>query len=130
MMKKNGETAQLTATQPPQTHSLNSTQTRETPIIPSYYDEAYSVGQLDLSLVKLDTECTSHMFGSRILLSNLRQTPPSPIHVASKTGKIYASQRGSAHMGQLRLKNVIYSSELSANLISAGMLYDEGYDIQ
>lgn len=101
MIKKNGETAQLTTIKSSQATSAQPNSTLDTPIAPSYYDEAYSVGQQNLSLVTLDTACTSHMFGSKIIVGNLHQTPPSPIQVASKTGCIYARQRGSAHLGQL-----------------------------
>jgi len=125
LMKTKVETAALTTTKTPQA----STSSSITPITPSYYDEAYAVGSQDLSVVSLDTACTSHMFGSKILLHGLQSIPPSPIQVASKTGDIYAHHRGTAHLDKLRLERVIYSPELSANLVSAGMLYDAGYDI-
>lgn len=126
MMRKTGETAQLTSTHTSTTPSMST----NIQTVPSYYDEAYSVGKQDLMLVTLDTGCTSHMFGNRRYLSRMQQIPPSPIHVASTTGAIYATEKGCAHIGRLRLKNIIHSSKLSANLISAGMLYNDGFEIK
>ena len=87
------------------------------------------MGNQDQSVVTLDTACSSHMFGNRQYLHQMRSMPPSPIQVASKTGGISAREQGIAILGQLRLDTVIYSPELSANLVLAGMLYDDGYDI-
>lgn len=92
-MKKNGESAALTSIS-----SKSSTPSPSIPITPSYYDEAYAVGSQDLSMVTLDTACTSHMFGTRKLLNNIHTTAPSSIQVASKNGNILASERGTAHL--------------------------------
>lgn len=127
MMKGKGETAQLTTIQP---QSTTSAPIEILPVTPSYYDEAYAVGDQDLTVVTLDTACSSHMFGSRIFFKQLRPTAPSSIKVASKSGNILAHKKGLVAIGSLGLKEVIYSPELLANLISAGMLYDEGYDIR
>lgn len=127
MIKKNGETAQLTSTR---TANQTPSSINNAPVAPSYYDEAYAVGTQDLLFVTLDTGCTSHMFGNRQYLSRMRQIPPSPIHVASKSGDIYAKEKGTAHIGRFRLENLIHSPELAANLILAGMLYDKGYNIK
>lgn len=126
-MKKNSETAQLTSLKPLNPPTQSST---ILPTTPSYYDEAYSTGTQDHTMVTLDTACTSHMFGNQKFLSRLKPMPPSPIHVASNTGDIFAHEQGSALIGQLCLERVIHSPELSANLVSAGMLYDDGYEIK
>lgn len=131
LMKKQTETAHLTTVK----SALNQDTWSEPkflsalPITPSYYNEAYAVGNQDQSVVTLDTACSSHMFGNRQYLQQMRSMPPSPIQVASKTGGISAREQGIAILGQLRLDTVIYSPELSANLVLAGMLYDDGYDI-
>lgn len=127
MMKKKGETAQLASIQ---AHESSSQATANLPVTPSYYDEAYAVGKQHLWLVTLDTACTSHIFGCRNFFNHLWQTSTSFIKVASKAGAISAHQKGSVIIGRLRLKVVIYSPDLSANLVSAGMLYNEGYDIK
>lgn len=128
MMKKKSETAQLTTVKLTPSTSQAST-TSSTAKTPSYYDEAYATGHEDQSLITLDTACTSHMFGNRSFLHHLKPMPLSPIQVASKTGDIYAHEQGVAILGQLHLKNVIHSPELSANLIPAGILYDDGFKI-
>lgn len=76
LMKKNGETAQLTSIK----QSTPSSQPTSTiPPTPSYYNEAYATGNQDLTMVTLDTACTSHMFGNKIFLSRLRHAALSPI---------------------------------------------------
>lgn len=127
MMKKNSESASLTIAR---TTPSSTSSSVKAPVTSSYYDEAYAVGLQDLLVVTLDTTCTSHMFGSQILLQNLKWIPPSWIQVASKTGDIYTYGRGLAHLDKLQLGKVIYSPELLENLISAGILYGEGYDIR
>lgn len=104
MIKKKGETAQLTSVS--MTNPIpNSSSTL--PVTPSYYDEAYAVGKQDLAIVTLDTACTSHMFGNKKYLTQIKPVSPSSIQVASTTGDIVAHERGSLHIGGLRLSDVI-----------------------
>lgn len=100
LMKQKPESANLITTQSiePSTQSPVANHT------PSYYDEAYATGTQTLTVVTLDTACTSHMFGNKTLLHHLRKTPPTSIQVASKTGNIFAHERGTAILDQLRLE--------------------------
>lgn len=97
---------------------------------PSYWDDAFIVGRSSLDYITLDSAATSTMFGNHGLLKNLVPTQPSEIGVALKNGAIYSTHRGDFKMGGLCLKSVIYSPDLSVNLISAGKIYDMGLDIK
>lgn len=98
MMKKNSETAALTVTR---ATSSTSSLLINVPVTPLYYDEVYSVGPQNLTMVTLDTACTSHMFGSKTLLHNLKPIPQSPIQVASKSGEILAHERGLVYLDKI-----------------------------
>lgn len=97
--------------------------------IPSFYDEAFHVGPDSLNQLTLDTAATSTMFGNRSLLSDVLPSTPSHIGMASKGTSVVAEHRGQFRMGRLSIPDVLYSPHLSVNLISAGYLYDMGYDI-
>ncbi|KAG0143347.1 hypothetical protein CROQUDRAFT_96372 [Cronartium quercuum f. sp. fusiforme G11] len=100
-------------------------------MVPSFYNEAFATGSnLDEDIITLDMATTSHMFGSEKYLSKITSIIPLPINVASKNGKVYANFKGTVHIGGLKLMGVLLSKELSVNLISAGLLYDEGFDIR
>lgn len=92
----------------------------------SYYDTAFSATITKLPTV-MDTGASSHMFGEKNAFSSMRSTPPSTIAVASKDGSIYSGHRGCVIIGCLTLKDVLYSNELTGNLISIGRLCDDGY---
>lgn len=92
----------------------------------SYYDEAFTTF-LTPSCDIFDTGATTHMFSDSSRLSNLTNIPPSRIGVASKGGSIWSTTKGSVLMPGLTLRDVLYSSELTANLISIGRLCDDGY---
>lgn len=92
----------------------------------SYYDTAFSAMTTTLPTV-MDTGASSHMFGDKAIFKSLRSSPPSQIAVASKGGDITLIYRGCVVLGSLTLKNVLYSDQLTGNLISVGRLCDDGY---
>lgn len=92
----------------------------------SYYDTAFSVMATTLPTV-MDTGASSHMFGDKSTFRSMHPSPPSKIAVASKGGAIFSRYQGCVEMGSLNLKNVLYSNELTGNLISVGRLCDDGY---
>lgn len=92
----------------------------------SYYDTAFSAVSMLLPTV-LDTGASSHMFGEKAAFSSLHPTQPSYIGVASKGGSIVSRTQGCVNIGTLSLKNVLYSDQLTGNLISVGRLCDNGY---
>lgn len=96
----------------------------------SFYDEAFTTGPTNLSVITLDAGATSHMFGNPDLLQAITDITPSKINVAAKDSPIYAIGRGSSRIGRLQLSHVLYSPHLGGNLVSAGKLYDNGYDIE
>ncbi|KAG0152611.1 hypothetical protein CROQUDRAFT_151491 [Cronartium quercuum f. sp. fusiforme G11] len=111
---------------PSQTHEAS-----DSSATPSFFDEAFATTvNVEEDIITLDTAATSHMFGNKDYISDLTPTVPSPINVASKNGKIYANHRGVAHLGGLRLTGVLWSKDLGVNLVSAGLLYDNGFKIQ
>lgn len=75
----------------------------------------------------MDTGASSHMFGEKAAFSSLHQTSPSHIEVASKGGFIVSTSRGGVKLGALSLKNILYSDQLTGNLISVGRLCNDGY---
>lgn len=99
------------------------------PHVPSYYEEAFFLGNSTADSVILDTGATAHMFCKKEFLVELFDAPPSAIKVASEAGTIFAAQRGTAVVADLTFRNVLFSPDLTANLISASQLYDEGYNI-
>lgn len=110
------ESAQLTAT----------TSTHQDEVNLSYYDEAF-ITSITHSRDIFDTGATSHMFSNHGRLSHPVDTPPSRIGVASKSGAIWSTVKGSVHLSGITLRNVLYSPELTGNLISIGRLCDDGY---
>ena len=92
----------------------------------SYYDTAFSATTSSLPTV-MDTGASSHMYGDRKPFVSIRSTPPSPIAVASKNGSIQSRHKGCVALGRLLLKDVLYSDQLTGNLISVGRLCDDGY---
>lgn len=91
----------------------------------SYYDEAFSVSSSRVPDI-FDTGATTHMFADQSRMKDLVAIPPSRIGVASKTGSIWATLKGSVNYHGLILKNVLHSPELTANLISIGRSCDSG----
>lgn len=75
----------------------------------------------------MDTGASSHMFGEKGPFNSLQTTPPSGIAVASKTGSIFSRHWGCVTLGSLNLKDVLYSDQLTGNIISIGRLCDDGY---
>lgn len=108
--------------------------TRDNPHIPShkpdanvlYYDTAFSATTTTLPTL-MDTGASSHMFGERKPFDSMRSTPPSSIGLASKNGSIFSRNWGCVILGTLNLKDVLYSDQLTGNLISVGRLCDDGY---
>ena len=94
----------------------------------SYYDEAFSAFSSRVTKVPdiFDTGATTHMFSDKSRFNNLTSISPSCIGVASKEGSIWATQKGSVNFHGLTLRNVLHSPELTANLISIGLLCDSG----
>lgn len=92
----------------------------------SYYDTAFSAAVTKLPTV-MDTGASSHMFGDKSAFTSMRLTSPSNIAVASKGGSISSRQRGCVSLGSLNLQEVLYSNELTGNLVSVGRLCDDGY---
>lgn len=92
----------------------------------SYYDTAFSVTTTTLPTV-MDTGASSHMFGERSAFTSMQASSPSKIGVASKGGSISARHRGCVDLGSLKLNGVLYSDELTGNLILVGRLCDDGY---
>lgn len=70
---------------------------------------------------------SSHMFNDASLFATLQAIPPTRINVASKDGGVWATHRGSVKFGKLHLDNVLYSPQLTSNLVSIGRLCDAGY---
>lgn len=116
---KSMDAAKLTCEQP--SNSVN-----EPDADVSYYDTAFSAKTTKLPTV-MDTGASSHMFGGKSAFSLLRSTSPSNIAVASKGGSISSRQQGCVNLGSLIFKEVLYSSELTGNLVSVGRLCDDGY---
>lgn len=92
----------------------------------SYYDTAFSAIDTRLPTV-MDTGASSHMFGDKNVFSSLHPTTTSHIGVASMGGSIQSTSRGCVKIGHLTLRNVLYSNQLTGNLISVGRLCDDGY---
>lgn len=87
-----------------------------------------------------DTACDRHMFGYASLLEDVQRVTPVTIKVANedKESCIVASHMGTALLkgtgcnGEqcvIKIKNVLYTSSLPANLISITALYDDGYRV-
>lgn len=85
-----------------------------------------------------DTACNQHIFGSAMLLDNIRTVDPVWINVENtdKSSRILATQMGTAHLHSFDTRgtptmtdvpNVLYSPSLPANLISITQPYDSGY---
>lgn len=87
---------------------------------PLDYDEAFITNITPSMVITLDAGATSHMFSDRDLLSRYGDIEPSQIEVAAKNKPIYATGRGSARIQGLQLENILISSALGANLVSAG----------
>lgn len=95
----------------------------------SHWDEAFIATDDQLSLldaVILDSGSTCQMFKDRIYFESISEIQPSRIGVASKGTLIIAKQKGTAVINGLRLDNVLYPTQLSANLISISKLCDSG----
>lgn len=99
---------------------------RESEVDVSYYDTAFSAMTTSLPNV-MDTGASSHMFGEKKPFNSLRPTSPSSIVVALKTGSILLRYQGCVNLGSLILSDVLYSDQLTGNLISIGRLCDDGY---
>lgn len=92
----------------------------------SYYDTAFSATTSSLPTV-MDTGASSHMYGDKKPFTSIRPTPASPIAVASKNGSILSRHKGCVALGNITLNDVLYSDQLTGNLISVGRLCDDGY---
>ena len=117
--EKTEEVAQMTSVE-----AIQSEESEEVDV--SYYDTAFSALESRLPEV-FDTGATSHMFGDKKAFDSISNSKPSQIAVASKGGEIWAKARGSVTIGNLTLRDVLYSNKLTANLISIGKLCDDGY---
>lgn len=126
MMKKKGphdnqaDTSQLTTESWAYPKDQDVTQ-------PSYHDEAFSVNTSGLQKTITDTRASSHMFGSKSAFKDIKSITPTQIGVASKYGEIWASEKGLVEINSLSLTNVLYSDELTGNIIIIGQLCDVGY---
>lgn len=92
----------------------------------SYYDTAFSATTTSLPTV-MDTGASSHMFGDKTTFSSIHSTPTSHIGVPSKGGSSQSTSRGCVQLGALILRDVLYSNQLTGNLISIGRICDDGY---
>lgn len=80
-----------------------------------------------ISGIIFDSGASSHMFKDSSLFSTLQAIPPTKISVASKDGSIWASHQGSVLFEKLHLTNVLFSNQLTSNLVSIGRLCDMGF---
>lgn len=95
---------------------------------PSYYDHAFTASSA-LSNSVFDTGASNHMISEFSIIDNPQPIPPSCIVVAAKVSDIWATQTGLVSLGRLHLSQVLYSKELTGNLISIGRLCDAGYRV-
>lgn len=94
----------------------------------SYWDAAFTCHKSIMEDSEIaDTGASTHMYQDVSKLSDIKNTPPVSISIASKDGSVVASKQGNVTVGFVTLTKVLQSDQLSSNLISIGRLCDEGH---
>lgn len=94
----------------------------------SYWDAAFTCHESTSNDSEIaDTGASTHMYQDISKLSDIKNTSPVSILIASKDGSIVASKQGKVAVGSVTLTKVLQSDQLSSNLISIGRLCDEGH---